>query len=79
MCVPIYDHTQLEADSFVDAGFSGLVYLGLLLLLSRQMARSRTPAALARISRWTFLAQIVADSIAFAGVSLQLFFAIPLD
>ncbi|KZV65116.1 hypothetical protein PENSPDRAFT_656060 [Peniophora sp. CONT] len=49
------------------AGFSGLVYLGLLLLLSRQMARSRTPAALARISRWTFLSQIVADSIAFAG------------
>ncbi|KAA1475498.1 hypothetical protein DENSPDRAFT_842291 [Dentipellis sp. KUC8613] len=49
------------------AGFAGAVYLMLLLLLSRQMARSRTPAALGRISRWSFLTQAVADSIAFAG------------
>ncbi|THH13747.1 hypothetical protein EW146_g6501 [Bondarzewia mesenterica] len=49
------------------AGFSALVYLGLLLLLSNQTARSRTPAALARISRWTFFGQALADSISFAG------------
>ncbi|KAI0310666.1 hypothetical protein OF83DRAFT_1044788, partial [Amylostereum chailletii] len=49
------------------AGFAGVVYLALLILLSRQMAESSTPAALARMSRWTFLAQVVADSIAFAG------------
>lgn len=67
----IPSHRVKIAHGVTDAGFSGLVYLGLLLLLSRQMARSRTPAALARISRWTFLSQIVADSIAFAGVSLS--------
>ncbi|KAI0306158.1 hypothetical protein B0F90DRAFT_1623829 [Multifurca ochricompacta] len=49
------------------AGFAGLVYLAMLLLLSHQMSESRTPAALARISRWSFIAQALADSIAFAG------------
>ncbi|KAI0060229.1 hypothetical protein BV25DRAFT_1807734 [Artomyces pyxidatus] len=49
------------------AGFSGFLYLTLLLLLSHQMSESSTPAALARISRWTFLAQALADSISFAG------------
>ncbi|KAI0039213.1 hypothetical protein FA95DRAFT_1567290 [Auriscalpium vulgare] len=49
------------------AGFSGCIYLFLLILLSYQMGQSRTPAALASISRWTFLAQSMADSISFAG------------
>jgi hypothetical protein len=50
------------------AGFAGLVYLGLLLLLSQQMSESRTPASLSRISRWSFIVQALADSMAFAGV-----------
>ncbi|KAI0272701.1 hypothetical protein BC834DRAFT_359950 [Gloeopeniophorella convolvens] len=49
------------------AGFAGLVYLAMLLLLSKQMSESRTPASLARISRWSFIAQALADSISFAG------------
>ncbi|KAH9990160.1 hypothetical protein BJV77DRAFT_1013954 [Russula vinacea] len=35
------------------AGFAGLVYLVMLLLLSQQMSESRSPAALSRISRWS--------------------------
>ncbi|KAH9986100.1 hypothetical protein BJV74DRAFT_545675 [Russula compacta] len=49
------------------AGFAALVYLAMLLLLSQQMSESRTPATLSRISRWSFIAQALADSIAFAG------------
>jgi len=49
------------------AGFAALVYLAMLLLLSHQMSESRTPASLSRISRWSFIAQALADSIAFAG------------
>ncbi|KAF8257996.1 hypothetical protein EI94DRAFT_1611659 [Lactarius quietus] len=48
-------------------GFAGLVYLGLLLLLSHQMSESRTPASLSRISRWSFIVQALADAMAFAG------------
>ncbi|KAI9435319.1 hypothetical protein H4582DRAFT_1971440 [Lactarius indigo] len=48
-------------------GFAGLVYLGMLLLLSHQMSESRTPASLSRISRWSFIVQALADSMAFAG------------
>ncbi|KAF8473732.1 hypothetical protein DFH94DRAFT_764142 [Russula ochroleuca] len=48
------------------AGFAGLVYLVMLLLLSQQMSESRSPAQLSRISRWSFIAQALADSIAFA-------------
>ncbi|KAI9509785.1 hypothetical protein F5148DRAFT_1275103 [Russula earlei] len=49
------------------AGFAALIYLAMLLLLSHQMSESRTPASLSRISRWSFIAQALADSIAFAG------------
>ncbi|KAH8997846.1 hypothetical protein EDB86DRAFT_3076382 [Lactarius hatsudake] len=48
-------------------GFAGLIYLGMLLLLSHQMSESRTPASLSRISRWSFIVQALADSMAFAG------------
>jgi hypothetical protein len=54
----------------LDAGFAALVYLVMLLLLSQQMSESRSPAALSRISRWSFIAQALADSIAFACVGL---------
>lgn len=54
-----------------DAGFAALVYLAMLLLLSHQMSESRTPATLSRISRWSFIVQALADSIAFAGVSFH--------
>lgn len=56
---------------WLDAGFAGLVYLVMLLLLSQQMSESRSPAALSRISRWSFIAQALADSIAFACVGLH--------
>lgn len=50
-----------------DAGISACVYLVQLLLLSRQIDRSRTPAGLSRVSLWTFLAQSIVDSVSFAG------------
>jgi hypothetical protein len=49
------------------AGISAFVYLVQLLLLSRQVDRSRTPAGLSRVSLWTFLAQSIVDSVSFAG------------
>lgn len=55
----------------LDAGFAAVVYLVMLLLLSQQMSESRSPAALSRISRWSFIAQALADSIAFACVGLH--------
>ncbi len=55
----------------LDAGFAGLVYLVMLLLLSQQMSESRSPATLSRISRWSFIAQALTDSIAFACVGLH--------
>ncbi len=57
---------------FLDAGFAGIVYLVMLLLLSQQMSESRSPAALSRISRWSFIAQALTDSIAFACVGLNI-------
>jgi hypothetical protein len=56
------------ADGAADAGFTALVHLALAVLLSRQVARSRTPAGLSRLSRWTFLAQAMVDAVSFAGV-----------
>lgn len=50
-----------------DAGSAGLIYLALLVLYSRQSERSRTPSGLARVSRWSFLAQSTVDSVSFAG------------
>jgi hypothetical protein len=41
------------------------------ILLSRQINRSRTPAGISRVSRWSFLTQAVVDSICFAGVSSE--------
>jgi hypothetical protein len=38
------------------------------MLLGRHTARSRTPLALSRISRWTFLTQAIIDAVSFAGV-----------
>lgn len=51
----------------LDAGLSGLAYLALLVLFSRQIERSRTPSGLARVSRWMFLSQSTVDSVSFAG------------
>lgn len=39
----------------------------LLVLLSRQIDRAHTPAALTRLSLWTFLTQAIVDAVAFAG------------
>lgn len=49
------------------AGSAALSYLLLLFLCSRQTERSRTPSGLARVSRWSFLAQATVDSVSFAG------------
>ncbi|KAG6907134.1 hypothetical protein DXG01_010353 [Tephrocybe rancida] len=49
------------------AGFSGLAYLALLILFSRQTERGRTPSGLGRVSRWIFLTQSTVDSVSFAG------------
>jgi hypothetical protein len=51
----------------LDAGTAALVYFTLLVLLARQMDRSRTPSGISRVSRWTFLTQAVVDSVSFAG------------
>lgn len=39
----------------------------MLVLLSRQMQRSRTPSGISRLSFWTFLVQCTVDSLSFAG------------
>lgn len=49
------------------AGLATAAYLALLVLLSRQMDRSRTPAGISRVSRWSFLTQSIVDSVSFAG------------
>ncbi|KAF8508917.1 hypothetical protein JB92DRAFT_2950348 [Gautieria morchelliformis] len=51
------------------AGYAFVVYLGLLVLLARQVESdaSRTPAGLSRVSRWSFIAQAGADAISFVG------------
>ncbi|KAF8159628.1 hypothetical protein B0H34DRAFT_704239 [Crassisporium funariophilum] len=49
------------------AGLTGISYLILLILFSRQTERSRTPSGISRVSRWTFLAQATMDSVSFAG------------
>ncbi|GJJ11317.1 hypothetical protein Clacol_005549 [Clathrus columnatus] len=51
------------------AGYAFVVYLGLLVLLMRQMESSsgRTPAGVSRISRWTMIIQAIADGISFIG------------
>ncbi|EGO20800.1 hypothetical protein SERLADRAFT_442156 [Serpula lacrymans var. lacrymans S7.9] len=49
------------------AGTAALAYFVLLVLLSRQMDRSRTPAGISRLSRWSFLTQAIVDAVSFAG------------
>ncbi|KAJ7898423.1 hypothetical protein B0H13DRAFT_2031847 [Mycena leptocephala] len=49
------------------AGMAAITYLVMLVLLSRQMQRSRTPSGLSRISFWTFFVQATVDSLSFAG------------
>ncbi|KAJ7760513.1 hypothetical protein B0H16DRAFT_1532543 [Mycena metata] len=49
------------------AGTTALAYLLMLLLLSRQMQRSRTPSGITRLSFWTFLVQATVDALSFAG------------
>ncbi|KAF8967642.1 hypothetical protein BDZ97DRAFT_1802585 [Flammula alnicola] len=49
------------------AGLTGIAYLTILILFSRQTERSRTPSGISRVSRWTFLAQATMDSVSFAG------------
>ena len=51
----------------LDASVSAIVYLVLLALLSRQIDRAHSPAALTRLSLWTFLTQAIVDAVAFAG------------
>lgn len=51
-----------------DAGLASLVYLGLLVLLVRQMETTRTPAGISPISRWSFIFQALMDSFAFTSV-----------
>ncbi|KAJ7115923.1 hypothetical protein C8R44DRAFT_880324 [Mycena epipterygia] len=49
------------------AGTTAIAYLVMLILLSRQMQRSRTPTGISRISFWTFLVQSTVDALSFAG------------
>ncbi|KAH0836346.1 hypothetical protein J3R83DRAFT_7899 [Lanmaoa asiatica] len=50
-----------------NASVSAIAYLVLLALLSRQIDRAHSPAALTRLSLWTFLTQAIVDAVAFAG------------
>jgi len=56
----------------LDAGCAFMIYLGLLILLMRQIEppNGRTPTGMYRVSRWSFLTQAVADGILFIGVSI---------
>lgn len=68
----LHDTEGLRSQSFFRkvatyAGISAIVYLLQLLLLSRQVDQSRTPAGLSRVSLWTFLTQSIVDSVSFAG------------
>ncbi|KAJ7606163.1 hypothetical protein DFH06DRAFT_1251770 [Mycena polygramma] len=49
------------------AGTTAVTYLIMLVLLSRQMQRSRTPSGISRLSFWTFFVQSTVDSLSFAG------------
>lgn len=51
----------------LDAGFTAIGYLIMIILFSRQAERTRTPSGISRVSRWTFLAQTTMDSVSFAG------------
>ncbi|KAF9018615.1 hypothetical protein BDZ89DRAFT_1139888 [Hymenopellis radicata] len=49
------------------AGTASVAYFILLFLLTRQMEQSRTPAGIARVSRWLFFTQATIDSVSFAA------------
>ncbi|KAJ3718919.1 hypothetical protein C8R42DRAFT_674859 [Lentinula raphanica] len=49
------------------AGTATIAYLTILILFTRQMARSSTPSGISRVSRYTFLVQSTIDSVSFAG------------
>ncbi|KAG9309577.1 hypothetical protein JVU11DRAFT_10558 [Chiua virens] len=68
----LHDADGLRSQSFFRkiinyASFSSIFYLVMLVLLSRQIDRAHTPAALTRLSLWGFLVQAIVDSVAFAG------------
>ena len=46
---------------------AAILYLALVALLIRQLALSRTPSGISRVSRWTFFIQSTLDSVSFAG------------
>ena len=52
-----------------DSGLALVIYLGLLGLIVNQMEWTRTPAAISKVSRWTFAIQAIADCYAFVAVS----------
>lgn len=62
--------TFVSKTKITDAGWSSVIYLVMLFLLSRQITASRTPAGISRLSRWTFVTQALIDSIAFAIVGV---------
>lgn len=66
----ILSSSEIHSPLFVDAGYAFVLYLGLLVLLMRQMESpsGRTPSGVSRISRWTMIIQAVADGISFIGV-----------
>ena len=66
---PILQYSDIKSKmKVVDAGWSSIIYLVMLLLLSRQITASRTPAGVSRLSRWTFFAQALIDTITFVIV-----------
>lgn len=56
-----------RADVYIDAGWTGLSYLLLLILFAQQMSISRTPSGVSRVSLFSFLSQSALDSVSFAG------------
>ena len=63
---------------YLDAGYAFVVYIGLLVLLVRQVESdaSRTPAGLSRVSRWSFIGQAAADLMSFIGVRISFCFSL---
>ena len=71
VCHPFSQHNDVKSKTkVVDAGWSSIIYLVMLLLLSRQITASRTPAGVSRLSRWTFFAQALIDTITFVIVGV---------
>ena len=62
-CYPSQYNDFSSETKIVDAGWSSVIYLVMLFLLSRQISASRTPAGISRLSRWTFFTQALIDTI----------------